>query len=269
MATLQWAWGDPGICQMPKLEQVTKGIKLVQARATSLSRSPKMPVTPSLLRRLKQVWQGEGNQADCGMLWAACTMCFFGFFRSGEITVPSAGSFCPKTHLTFEDVTVDSRQAPTLLRIRLKTSKTDFFRVGVDVFIGKTDNELCPVAAVLAFMVSRGNGPGPFFRFQDGSPLTRPRLVAEVKRTLEKAGMDSRAYSGHSFRSGAAARQGVEDSTIKMLGRWRSSAYQLYVRTLREQLAAFSKELAGGSAGPSQTVSRRQIAASGQGDSAR
>ncbi len=66
-------------------------------------------------------------------------MCFFGFFRSGEITVPSAGSFCPKTHLTFEDVTVDSRQAPTLLCVRLKASKTDPFRVGVDVFIGKTD----------------------------------------------------------------------------------------------------------------------------------
>ncbi len=86
-----------------------------------------------------------------------------GFFRSGEITVSSAGSFCPKTHLTFEDVTVDSRQAPTLLRIRLKESKTDPFRVGGDVFIGKTDNELCPVAAVLVFMVSRGNA---FFSLQ-------------------------------------------------------------------------------------------------------
>ncbi len=31
-----------------------------------------------------------------------------------------------------------------------------------------------------------------------------------------------------------AARQSMEDSTIKMLGRWWSSAYQLYVRTPQE-----------------------------------
>ncbi len=86
-------------------------------------------------------------------------------------------------------------QAPQLLRVRLKASKTDPFRVGVDVFIGKTDDGLSPVAAVLAYMV-RGNGPGPFFKFQDGSPLTRPRLVAEVKQSLKKAGVDSRAYAG-------------------------------------------------------------------------
>ena len=191
------------------------------------------------------------------MLWAACTMCFFGFFRSGEITIPTAGSFDPGAHLTFNDVTVDSLQAPQLLRVRLKASKTDPFRVGVDVFIGKTDNDLSPVAAVLAYMV-RGNGPGPFFKFQDGSPLTRPRLVAEVKQSLKKAGVDSRAYAGHSFRSGAAmtaAERDMEDSVIKMLGRWKSSAYQRYVRTPRKQLAEFSKRLTGGRAGPSSPAS--------------
>ncbi len=241
--------GDPGICQMPRLEQVIKGIKLVQARSTSAGRSPKLPVTPALLRRMRCTWRAEGVQADREMLWAACTLCFFGFFRSGEIAIPTAGSFDPDSHLTFNDVMVDSLQSPQLVRVRLKVSKTDPFRRGVDVFVGRTGDDLCPVAAVLAYMVRRGSGPGPFFRFQDGSPLTRPRLVAEVKRVLEKAGVDSRAYAGHSFRSGAAttaAEQGVEDSVIKVLGRWRSSAYQLYVRTPRRKLAAFSKRLAGG-----------------------
>ena len=44
------------------------------------------------------------------------------------------------------------------------------------------------------------------------------------------AGIDFVPYSGHSFRSGAAttaAKQGISDATIKMLGRWKSSAYQL------------------------------------------
>ncbi len=242
-------WGDPEICQMPRLEQVTKGIKLVQARSSSSSRSPKLPATPALLRKMSRVWRADSNRFNGTMLWAACTLCFFGFFRSGEITIPAEGAFDPDAHLSFDDVMVDSVQAPQLVRVRLKSSKTDPFRKGVDVFVGRTGDDLCPVAAVLAYTVQRGKGPGPFFRFQDGGPLTRQKLVTEVKRALEKSGVDSRAYAGHSFRSGAAttaAEQGVEDSVIKMLGRWRSSAYQLYVRTPRRQLAAFSKRLVGG-----------------------
>ena len=112
--------------------------------------------------------------------------------------------------------------------------------------MGRTGNELCPVAATLAYMVQRGPGPGPLFKFQDGKPLTRQRFVARVHEALTSAGVDSSAYSGHSFRSGAAttaAKCGVSDAVIKMLGRWKSSAYQLYIKTPRDQLAKISMEL--------------------------
>ena len=164
----------------------------------------------------------------------------------------TAESFDEGEHHAFSDVTVDSLQDPRALTIRLKTSKTDPFRVGVDVCIGRTDCDLCPVAAVLAYMVLRGRGKGPFFRFKDGSPLTRARYVSEVKRALTKAGVDSSHYSGHSFRSGAAttaAQQGIGDATIKLLGRWKSGAYQLYVKIPRKQLADYSKHLAGSKRG--------------------
>ena len=113
--------------------------------------------------------------------------------------------------------------------------------------MGRTDNDLCPVAAVLAFMAIRGPGPGPLFRFSDGKPLTCSRLVAKLKESIQTAGVNCAPYSGHSFRSGAAttaARQGIGDATIKMLGRWKSSAYQLYIKTPREQLAVVSQALA-------------------------
>ena len=107
-------------------------------------------------------------------------------------------------HLSFHNISVDSIEAPSSLKVRIKESKTDPFRLGVDIFVGRTGNELWPVAAVLAYMVKRGPNPGPFFTFQDGKPLTHQRFVARVREVLTLAGIDCSPYSGHSFRSGAA-----------------------------------------------------------------
>ncbi len=240
-------WGDPRINLMAGLEQVLKGIKLTQAKSGVAASAPKRPITLDVLEALRQVWQSAEGHWDASMLWAASSLCFFGFFRSGELTVPSEAAFDPGAHLAFDDVRVDSLAAPSRLCIRLKASKTDPFRHGVDVFVGKSGDERCPVAAVLNYMIKRKSGPGPFFRFQDGSALTRPRFVAEVKLALSGAGLDSSRYAGHSFRSGAAstaAERGIEDSVIKMLGRWRSSAFQRYIRTPRDRLAGISAVLA-------------------------
>ena len=141
---------------------------------------------------------------------------------------------------------MDSTAAPTTVRVRIKASKTDPFRAGVDVYLGHTGDPICPVAALLTYMAARGNGTGPLFKFASGKPLTRDSFVSRVKEALHAAGVDPTPYSGHSFRSGAAttaASKGIGDATIKMMGRWKSSAYQLYVKTPRQQLAAVSHQL--------------------------
>ena len=92
----------------------------------------------------------------------------------------------------------------------------------------------------------QGPGAGPLFRFLDGSPLSRSAVVERVRAALTAAGIDPTPFSGHSFRIGAAtsaAANGVEDSMIQTLGRWKSDAYLRYVRIPREQLAAVSKKL--------------------------
>ena len=73
--------------------------------------------------------------------------------------------------------------------------------------------------------------------------------MARVRSALAVtvAGIQASQFAGHSFRIGAAstaAARGVEDSLIKTLGRWRSSAYLLYVRIPRERLADLSRVLA-------------------------
>ena len=244
---MEEGWGDPRISGMARLELVLRGIKIGQA-GKSTRKGERLPITQEVLVKLRRAWAmgTMDNKEDRGMLWAAAALCFFGFFRSGEITIPSEAGFDEGAHLTFADVTVDSTKEPKMLRVRVKASKTDPFREGVDVYVGKTDSELCPVTAVLRFMVERGAGPGPFFRFQDGTPLTRQKFVEKVKLALTSVGVDSTHYSGHSFRSGAAttaARRGIGDATIKTLGRWKSRAYQLYVKTPRQQLATYSWQL--------------------------
>ena len=174
-------------------------------------------------------------------------MCFFAFLRAGELTVPSDSTYDPAVHLSLSDVATDAPLNPSALRITVKQSKTDPFRRGVDLWVGRTGTDLCPVAAVLDYMKVRGPCPGPLFVFTDGRVLTRQRFVDAVRSALETAGIDQSKYCSHSFRIGAAstaAAKGIEDCVIKTLGRWESLAYLQYIRLPREQLAGFSSLLA-------------------------
>ncbi len=134
------------------------------------------------------------------MLWAAATLCFFRFFRAGEITIPYATAYSRGAHLSWGDISVDNRDTPTLLRVILKRSKTDQFGRGAEVYIGRTVCSLCPVAAVLSYMCSRGTSPGPFFTFKDGRPLTKPLFTKYVRTVLQEIGLPYQYFAGHSFR---------------------------------------------------------------------
>ncbi len=153
------------------------------------------------------------------MTWAAAALCFFGFFRVGESQYHPAPRSTHRGTLAWGDVTVDNPASPQVIK-----------------------------AAVLAYMVTRGNTDGPFFKFEDGKPLTKARFTDVIREALEAVGLPQDQFAGHSFRIGAATtavKAGIDDSTIRMLGRWNSTAFLVYIRTPREQLAQFSKTLAG------------------------
>ena len=192
------------------------------------------------------MWANTANE-DNITLWAgATTTVFFRVFKIGEITVPSDIAYDPGAHLNFEDVSVDSIKNTQSLKVRVKASKTDPFRVGVDIFVGRTNSSLCPVAAVLKYLTIRGPKAVPLFLFANGKPLTRVRFVERVQLALSLAGVDCSRYSGHSFRCGAAttaANRGIGDTMNKTLGRWQSNAYQLYIKTPRTQLALILRQL--------------------------
>ena len=218
---------------MTKLGLVLWGIRSTQSKNRSSGRT-RLPITLPILRKIREVWNEDPTNFDYIMLWAASTLCFFGFFRSGEITTTSDSSYDPRSHLSLNDIAVDNPAAPSILQVHLKVSKMDPFRKGIDVYIGCTSNDLCPVAAMMAYLAVRGNTLGALFRFKDGRLLSRFRFVERIRAALARSGLDHLKYAGHSFRSGAAttaAQCGLNDATIKLLGRWQSCAYLLYVKT--------------------------------------
>ena len=96
----------------------------------------------------------------------------------------------------------------------------------------------------MPYLALRGPKQGPLFRYQGGNYLTRQTFITLLRTTLRQAGLDDSQYAAHSFRIGAATtakEAGISDVHIKMLGRWKSNAYQLYVHTPREKLALLSK----------------------------
>ena len=166
------------------------------------------------------IWKSDSS--DVIMMWAACCTCFFGFLRAGEITLPSQKDYDSGAHLSFGDVKLDAARNPTRAEGSIKSSKTDPFRHGVVIHLEKTGNALCPVVALASYLAVRGPSAGPFFKFKDGSFLTRAGFVSVVSKVLSAAGIDFSKCSVHSFRIGAAttaAMRGLDDSLIQTLGR--------------------------------------------------
>ena len=114
---------------------VLRGVKLEQAKGTGDNR---LPMTPELMLTLREVWEkkvGTRKTYAMGRIHSV-------FLRVHELTVPSDKSFDDSSHLTCKDVSVDSTETPKVLKVRLKTSKMDLFRVGVDIFVGRIHSPL-------------------------------------------------------------------------------------------------------------------------------
>ena len=242
----------------PRLQQVLKGIQKTQ----SASQPPRvrLPITLSILQHIKHLLLQKPPSYDNTLIWAACCLAFFGFLRVSEFTVPAQSQYDHTTHLSISDISIDNKDCPQLLRIRIKQSKTDPFRQGVDIYLGRTGEVLCPVRGILPYLAQRGNRPGPLFVYQDGRMLTRHLFSTAVDKLLTELHMDKRLYNTHSFRIGAATsaiQANIPEVHVQMLGRWKSQAYKRYVRTSPQELAHLSTQLAAG--GPSLKDSKSNL----------
>lgn len=99
--------------------------------------------------------------------------------------------------------------------------------------MGATGSDVYPVEAIVNNLAIWSPALGRLFLLQSGAPLTRQFLVAWMLTALRGVGLQTEAYTGHSFHIEAAttaARCGLEDSLIQTLGRWKSSAFMAYIK---------------------------------------
>ena len=135
---------------LPVLKRVLAGISRSRLGHGQPSRV-RLSVTAVLLRRGIGAVSTPRKASTVGRL-------LHGLLRllpAGELLRSSQSDFNPRLHLSWGDMAVDNPTEPRMLRFRLRQSKTDQFGRGVDVVLGKTGCDLCPVAAVLGYMSTR------------------------------------------------------------------------------------------------------------------
>ena len=194
----------------------------------------RQPVTPGVLQTIKPILHSWLGDHDFSMVWAAFTLAFFAVLHCSECTYQGISRFRSQVDLSTDCVSFHpSLASPQWMSIFLKASKTDAFRQGHTLVIACSTSPVCAVTAMRDYFLT-ACPRGPLFSFRSGRLLTRSAVVNLLRDAARQAGLPYNSLKGHSFHIGAAstaAAAGLPDWLIKVLGRWSSDCYQLYIRT--------------------------------------
>ena len=163
-------------------------------------------------------------------------MAFAAFLRSGEFTWDTWSSKHHQFHLSRKHVAFNSNGSVT---ITLPASKTDPFRAGIRIQLAASlDSPLCPVSALRQLLQRYPQAlHDPLFTRPQNIPFNRQFLASTIRDLLLNAGISTLGFTGHSLRKGAAvtaAENGLSRNDIKLLGRWKSDAVDVYINELNE-----------------------------------
>ena len=120
----------------------------------------------------------------------------------------------------------------------LPASKTDPYRKGTAIQLASTESPLCPVKALVKLFQNQPKQPtAPLFSRSHGRAFNRAYVIDQIKEMLLRSGISAVHFSGHSIRKSAAvsaAAQGISKEDIKLLGRWKSDAVDIYINELAQ-----------------------------------
>ena len=195
---------------------------LLAVRKGQQPKSQRLPITLEVLKKLVLALPEVISNVYRRCLFKAMFLiAFHGFLRVGEMTKSVHNLQRHQICLTKERIT-----------IHFQSFKHSDGAAETRHILQIPSSPFCPCSALRAFLLVRGEQPGPLF-ISEGNPLSRQEFVLILKRTLDFAGFQPDKYNSHSFRIGAAtsyAHNGASDAQIRSLGRWKSDAFKLYIR---------------------------------------
>jgi hypothetical protein len=228
----------------PTLVRLLVGMRKIEkdeGRASN-PRGPRLPITAWVLEKMIKALSSSTKDKMLGAAWSAG---MYGLMRGGEMTVKGSPSSRRYRLLRRDDVIWHD----DFVEIKLRASKTDYLRQGVTITLWRNDSSTCPYFLLRnAWDAAISQEPSAAL-FQDGrgKPLAYSALLRSIKTATRALGVDYKRYGCHSLRAGGAttlALLGYPDSTIKILGRWKSVAYQRYVRLGPKAFRSVSSDMA-------------------------
>ncbi|EPQ56564.1 hypothetical protein GLOTRDRAFT_12382, partial [Gloeophyllum trabeum ATCC 11539] len=198
------------------------------------SRPPRPPVTLAMLAALKAALDLTDPFDAC--VWAAADSSFWGMMRFGEVSVKSRTAFDGSLHLKRADVFFRQDLAgQPYAQLALPSAKTAQLGQVQHVFLNAQIN-VCPLEGLrnLAQII-----PDPLFSWRDRYGNIRPLVCdAALKRINDIFSMLGWGTAfGHSFRIGGASfflAKKVDPEIMRLAGRWRSLAYETYIRAFEQ-----------------------------------
>jgi len=135
------------------------------------------------IRQINQVLLQDSYSYHGIIMWAICYTVSFGSLHYSDFAVSSQQTCDLAAHLLIEDLTIDSTTIPSWSNLPSGSQKLTPF---AKLYLGKTEADLCPVLAILPYLVVRGPSPGALFVLADGKPLTCHYLTAFLSAILSK-----------------------------------------------------------------------------------
>ena len=135
----------------PWLSQMLKDIRKTHA----LTHSPKewhpTCITFQIMERIHSLLTNHADNYYNLMIWVTYCTAYFGLLRVSKFTASSPKHSNSFTDLLLSDIVIDSHVASQVIIITLKQSKTDQYRQGTHIYLGRTDHQVCPVKALIHY----------------------------------------------------------------------------------------------------------------------
>jgi hypothetical protein len=199
------------------------------------------PITLVMLRALKATL--DRNDPFDACIWAMASRAFWGMMRFGEVSVTSRRAYDGAKHLKHRDASpAQDLNGKPYIWLDLPSAKTARPGETQSVFM-VNQGDVCPLEALrnLARVVPAGPDD-PLFSWRDNKgeifPMVKSKALSRINSIL--VAWDWGTTFGHSFRIAGASfflAQGVNPKIIQLAGRWKSLAYETYIRAF-EQIAS-------------------------------